>query len=214
MEIRIKRGADEYGPYTPTEVRTYLADGNLARDDIASTDGVTWRPLEHLLATVDGRPPAPAPEGYRPAPVGPRLGAAALDGLVGLVCLAPGLLALREEFVGGMSDRGEMLLVGGAIASVAYGLVKDGLPVGQSLGKRVVGLMVVHLASNRPCSIGQSAVRTLVLLFSNVVPVLGWLVEPILVIATPERRRLGDRAAGTQVIRAADYRPGAGGSVL
>jgi uncharacterized RDD family membrane protein YckC len=207
MEIRIKRETDQYGPYTPEEIRTYLAEGRLDRTDLASTDGVTWRPLEYLLAQVDGRTPAPAPSGYRPAGVGPRIGAAALDGVLGLVFMVPGLLALLAGFDAGGSDDGELLFAAGAIAAVAYGLVKDGLPVGQSLGKRATGLMVVHLDSNRPCSIGQSAVRTLVLLFSNVVPVLGWLVEPIFVIATADRRRLGDRAAGTQVIRAADYRP-------
>jgi uncharacterized RDD family membrane protein YckC len=206
MEIRIKRDTDEYGPYTPAEARTYLADGRLTPDELASTDGVNWRPLKHLLSTLDGPPPAPGSARYSPAGIGARFGAALLDGLVGLVFMTPGLLALAANFDVGMGDSEEMLLVGGAIAAVGYGLVKDGLPVGQSLGKRAAGLMVVHLESNRPCSVGQSAVRTLVLLFSNVVPVLGWLVEPLLVIATPERRRLGDRAAGTEVIRAGDYR--------
>ena len=207
MEIRIKRETDQFGPYTPEEIRTYLAEGRLDRADLASTDGVTWRPLDYLLAQADGRTPAPAPGGYRPAGVGPRIGAAALDGALGLVFMVPGLLGLLAGLDAGGSDDGELLFAAGVIAAVAYGLVKDGLPVGQSLGKRATGLMVVHLDSNRPCSIGQSAVRTLVLLFSNVVPVLGWLVEPILVLATADRRRLGDRAAGTQVIRAADYRP-------
>ena len=132
---------------------------------------------------------------------------------MGLVCVAPGLLHLAANFDVGTSDSAAMLLIVGAIAAAGYGFVKDGLPAGQSLGKRAAGLMVVHLDSNRPCSIGQSAVRTLVLLFSNVVPVLGWLVEPLLVIFTVDRRRLGDRAAGTQVVRVADYRPEPGAPV-
>src|SRR5918993_799175 len=71
MEFRIKREAEQYGPYSLAEVRTYLADGHVTPEDLASTDGVTWRPLRHLLADVDGRPPVrrrPArwPGGSRP----------------------------------------------------------------------------------------------------------------------------------------------------
>ena len=31
MEIRIKRETDQFGPYTPEEIRTYLAEGRLDR---------------------------------------------------------------------------------------------------------------------------------------------------------------------------------------
>jgi uncharacterized RDD family membrane protein YckC len=97
---------------------------------------------------------------------------------------------------------------GGLIGAVVYALVKDALPGGRSVGKRVMGLMVVHLSSNRPCNIWRSALRTLVLLLSNGLPAVGSLIEPLLVLLTKDHRRLGDRAAGTQVIDVADYRPG------
>jgi uncharacterized RDD family membrane protein YckC len=205
MEIRIKRETEQYGPYTPAEARAYLGEGRLAPDDLASTDGASWRPLEEVLAGLAGG--SPATGGYPPGGLAPRFGATMLDLLIGLVFLLPGLLALLSKFDVGMSEGDEMLLVGGAIAAFAYGFVKDGLGRGQSLGKRATGLMVVHLPTNRPCSIGRSAVRTLVLYLSNVLPFVGWLIEPILVIVTQDRRRLGDRAASTQVIRVADYRP-------
>ena len=73
---------------------------------------------------------------------------------------------------------------------------------------KVTGLMVVHLQSSQPCTRGQSALRYLVLFLLNLVPYVGWLIEPIVTLAAAGGRRLGDVAAGTQVIRAADHRPG------
>jgi uncharacterized RDD family membrane protein YckC len=70
-----------------------------------------------------------------------------------------------------------------------------------------MGLMVVHLPSNQPCDRGQSAIRYLVMFLLNLVPYLGWLIEPVVLLAAAGGRRLGDSAAGTQVIRTADYRP-------
>jgi uncharacterized RDD family membrane protein YckC len=216
MEIRIKRGDELYGPYSLPEVRTYLSEDRLAPDDLASTDGATWRPLSDVLAVQEGGAPLVAPgftapralRHYPPGALGARVGAAILDTLIGGAFLAPGLLAWAASFDVGMSDSAGVLLVAGAVAAAAYNFVKDGLRGGQSLGKRAVGLMVVHLPTNRPCSIGQSAIRTLMLFVSNLLPIVGWLIEPILVIATADRRRLGDRAASTQVINLADYREG------
>lgn len=206
MEIRIKRGDERYGPYSLPDVRTYLGEGRLALHDLASTDGESWRLLDELLAHLDGRGPAPAPTAglYRPAGLGARLGAAILDLLVACAFLIPGILVGAARFDVGIGDREMRIIAVSALAAVAYQFVKDGFG-GRSLGKRAAGLMVVHLPTNRPCSILRSAVRTLVIFALNLVFGVGWLLEPILVIATPDRRRLGDRAAATQVIRMADY---------
>ena len=208
MEIRIKRGAEEYGPYTLEEARAYLAEGRLVADDLASADGADGRPLGWLLDLPVGTvaPVPPAPGRYPPAGPGVRFGAALLDTAVALVVLVPGMLATAEMYNGRFGDREIFMLAGGAITGLGYMLLKDGFG-GRSLGKRATGLMVVHLPSNRPCGIGLSIVRMLVVLLANVLPAIGWLIEPILVIVTSDRRRLGDRAASTQVIRLADYRP-------
>jgi uncharacterized RDD family membrane protein YckC len=66
--------------------------------------------------------------------------------------------------------------------------------------------MVVHLPTNQPCTTGQSALRYLVIFLCNLVPYVGWLIEPIVTLAAAGGRRLGDQAAGTQVIEASAYR--------
>jgi uncharacterized RDD family membrane protein YckC len=70
-----------------------------------------------------------------------------------------------------------------------------------------MGLMVVHLPTNLPCDRGQSAIRYLVMCALGLVPYVGWLVEPIVTLVAAGGRRLGDTAAGTQVIRVSDLRP-------
>ena len=107
----------------------------------------------------------------------------------------------------------------GAVAAVAiligvawwlyYSFAKDGWTGGQSLGKRATDLMVVDVRTNQPCTVGQSALRALILLLLNCIPGLGWLIEPIVVFASENGRRLGDLAAGTQVIDTSAYRPAA-----
>jgi uncharacterized RDD family membrane protein YckC len=87
-----------------------------------------------------------------------------------------------------------------------YGFVKDGQQRGQSIGKKRLGLMVVHLPTNAPCTRSQSALRQLVMAGTNLIPYLGWLVEPIAAMAADGGRRLGDQVAGTQVIAVESYR--------
>jgi uncharacterized RDD family membrane protein YckC len=193
MEIRVKRGEEQYGPYLQAEARSYLREGRLVADDLGSTDGVTWRPLRELL-------------GYPPGGLAARFGAALLDFLIALVFLVPGLLAMAQRFDVGVTDEAYLLLGAGGLVGIGYQFVKDGFS-GRSLGKRAAGLIVVHLPTNRPCSIVRSAVRTLVIFLTNGLLGIGWVIEPLLVIVTSDRRRLGDRAASTQVIGVADYQP-------
>lgn len=87
-----------------------------------------------------------------------------------------------------------------------YTLFKDGLGRGQSLGKRLAGLMVVRLDDNTPCSYAASALRNLIKFVLNLIPLIGWLIEPIIVLAQERGQRLGDLAANTQVIEVEHYR--------
>lgn len=60
--------------------------------------------------------------------------------------------------------------------------------------------MVIDLDRNSPCKFGKSCFRNIIMMLVNIIPFVGWLIEPIMVIATEDGRRLGDRVANTQVI--------------
>jgi uncharacterized RDD family membrane protein YckC len=145
---------------------------------------------------------------YPKAPFGGRFVAYLLDSLIVLV----GVLPWAAVIGAGAAGSTALAWIFGAVAlattiwAIVYGFTKDGRPGGQSIGKKAMGLMVVHLPSNQPCTRGQSAVRYLVLFLCNAVPYVGWLVEPIVTLAAQGGRRLGDQAAGTQVIEASAYR--------
>ena len=73
-----------------------------------------------------------------------------------------------------------------------YVLFCDGLPGGQSLGKRFTRTAVVHVETEEPCRYWQSVVR-------NMAMVLG-VIDAIFIVGK-QRRRLGDFMAGTKVVQ-------------
>lgn len=83
----------------------------------------------------------------------------------------------------------ELALVGWFI----YILACDGLPRGQSIGKRFTRSSVVHVETGLPCNYWQSLVRNICLL------VLG-VIDCAFIIGK-QRRRLGDFLAKTKVVR-------------
>jgi len=154
---------------------------------------------------------SPAPGGigqstYPKAPNGPRFVAYLLDGLVafGAIAVAGAFVGLTGLFNGRPGV--PVLIIGAAIVwAIYYNFTKDGREGGQSIGKAAMDLMVVNTKTNQPCSMSESALRAIVLFAVNLVPVVGWLIEPIFVLSDPDGRRLGDKAADTQVIRTSDY---------
>ncbi len=102
----------------------------------------------------------------------------------------------------------------GAIIGAAYMLLKDGLFEGQSIGKKVMKLQVITEGDVK-ADFAVSARRNVIFaipVIVMIVPVLGWIVAPILglviliiellkVINEPKGRRIGDTWAGTQVIK-------------
>ena len=170
------------------------------------------------LDLSDAQPGAAAPPGllrravrYAKAPLLNRLGAYIIDTLVAVVpvllaavlALSFGVYYLPYPFPAGPFA---LLVVGAVLWALYYMLTKDGWGEGQSIGKRAMGLMVVKESTNEPCSKLDSLVRMLVLWGLSSVPLVGWFIEPVMVLATGDGRRLGDRAAGTQVIAQHDYR--------
>ena len=155
---------------------------------------------------------------YPKASLGNRLVAAILDSLIVTGLSSPFLIfsfksvfsIISSVFGGSESSNNTVLYIVSVflfIIALVYGFIKDGLGEGQSWGKKAVGLMVVYLPNNTPCSAGQSCLRYLIGLLLGVIaiiPVIGWLIasliEPIMVLATVDGRRLADKAANTQVI--------------
>jgi uncharacterized RDD family membrane protein YckC len=74
-----------------------------------------------------------------------------------------------------------------------YLLFCDGLPGGQSLGKRITKSSVVHVKTGLPCKYWQSCVRNFSLIVLS--------VFDCMFIAGKQRRRLGDYLGQTKVIR-------------
>jgi len=120
---------------------------------------------------------------YAKADVKRRLFAASIDGLI---VLASFLLYWTSDFV--------LYLAAGA----AYLLFRDAIR-GQSVGKFLLGLVVISLESGRPCSLAGSVGRNLLFLLpgANLVAIF---LETRTVVRDPQGQRLGDRLAQTQVV--------------
>ena len=117
------------------------------------------------------------------ASIGQRFTSQFVDDLVGLaigvlVFIAARSLALPLEL--------------SFIGFVAYVFLCDGLPGGQSLGKRFTKTAVVSASTEEPCRYWQSVVR-------NIAMVLGF-IDAVFILGK-QRRRLGDYIAGTKVVR-------------
>lgn len=165
-------------------------------------------------------------EVYAPAPLGKRFLAFVVDGMIGGLVLFTLVGLLMAYFISAMLFLQWPLLQ--AIAEnttettfnlyilatflsfiwfAYYGLLRDSFKNGQSWGKRLLGLRVIELEGNRPCSRGSSFTRNflgLALAFVAVfLPLIGWtlfFVEPYAVISSKQGQRFGDRWARTQVV--------------
>lgn len=80
----------------------------------------------------------------------------------------------------------------GLLVFMAYTLLSDALPRGQSIGKRIMKIAVVDEKTMQPCTILKSFIRNISLLFLNV---FDWIF-----IFGPKRQRLGDIFAKTTVV--------------
>ncbi|MFM8899090.1 MAG: RDD family protein [Burkholderiales bacterium] len=121
---------------------------------------------------------------YLLASVGDRFTANFIDGIIAMAvgvatfygCKTTGL-ALWWAFIG----------------FLAYTLFRDGMSNGQSVGKRLTKIAVVHAKNEQPCTYWQSFVRNVpmvILGFFDLIPIVG-----------KQRRRVGDFMASTKVVR-------------
>jgi uncharacterized RDD family membrane protein YckC len=108
----------------------------------------------------------------------------------------------------------------GPLAGFAYTLFADGMNFGafrgQSVGKKIMRLRVIHIQRRRPASFRDSALRNApvgVATFFAIIPLWGWLIlgllglplmamEIYLMLSVETGHRLGDVMGDTEVIEA------------
>ena len=120
-----------------------------------------------------------------PASLSARLSAQVFDTAIAALIIVLGL-------AGTTRTSGAPALIAFAL-SLAYLLLADSLPGGQSLGKRLMGIAVVDERTGRPCTLVQALVRNGLLLFLSIID---WLC-----VFSRTRQRLGDKAAHTIVVK-------------
>ena len=141
------------------------------------------------------------------ASLGNRFLAALFDGLITIGLSIPAIIffVLGMSKVDSYSDKDEafgLFIIAFLfyLIPIVYNFIKDGLGQGQSWGKKALDLMVVNLDNNTHCDKGKSFFRNFISGLVAIIPFVGWLIEPIMVLVTEDGRKLGDKAANTQVI--------------
>jgi uncharacterized RDD family membrane protein YckC len=123
------------------------------------------------------------------APLIERLAAQIIDSLIAFAPVIAGIiLAAFSETLGLITT------LAGFVFAFFYLLFADGLPGGQSYGKRIMKTAVVDASSGQPCTFIKSLVRNLLL---SLLGIIDWIF-----IFGKKRQRLGDMAANTIVIKA------------
>jgi hypothetical protein len=149
-------------------------------DDELKSRGVTAENQSDILQRiVDGSAFA---SNERLASLASRVGAQLIDQFFGIA------LMLAVALIGGSDDFRLM----GFCLLIAYFLLSDALPGGQSVGKKFLKIGVVDQLTEQPCTIGKSLLR-------NVTQILG--IFDWVFIFGRKRQRLGDKIARTCVIK-------------
>lgn len=162
-------------------------------------------------------PPPPGPLSVRIAyaGLGGRSLALVVDALVWLVVAIPlaasqgGLQASNGSFR--MELTGVPFLVA-VVAWLAYMTLAEAT-VGASLGKFLVGVRVRRADGGR-LTVTGAVVRNLLRLIDALPYLIPYLVGGVAVARSPQRQRLGDRAAGTVVVRTHSGLPGGDSPIL
>ena len=148
-------------------------------------------------------PPGPLSAGTAYAGLGVRALSLFVDALASLVVAIPlaasqgGLQASNGSFRAELSGIPFLVAV---VAWLAYMTLAEAT-VGASLGKLLVGVRVRRADNDRLTATG-AVVRNLLRLIDALPYFIPYLVGGVAVARSPQRQRLGDRAAGTVVVRA------------
>lgn len=147
---------------------------------------------------------APTDAPYDKAPLGARFVAVMVDGIIASALLPAGIILIaaasaREEF----SVVGVVLVGLGGLWQLAYSFGRD-MFAGAGWGKRLMGLTVVSTSTGMVAKAGSTILRQVVLYALGIIPVIGSLIEPVMVLVDKEGKRVGDKVAKTQVVRSTD----------
>jgi len=148
---------------------------------------VSWSGEERRRAASDPETPA---ETFLPMPADwQSRGLAFLADLL----IYTGLLFGARHFLGE--------ILSGFLAMV-YIVFRDGLFGGQSIGKKILGIRVVHM-DGRPISYVDSSFRNVMFIFYPIYALTAAVIviEALVSLRDPQRRRLGDRIAKTCVVQ-------------
>lgn len=149
---------------------------------------------------------------FEKASLGSRFVASLLDGLISGVLAIPAIVLYAiglsnvtydyEYYTQDYSKAGGYFIAAFMLYLIPliYTFIKDGLGNGQSWGKKAMGLRIIKVENNSKCTKGASALRALVSTLVSMIPLVGWIIEPIMVLTTSDGRRLADKAAGTMVV--------------
>jgi uncharacterized RDD family membrane protein YckC len=143
---------------------------------------------------------------------GARLLAAIVDGLILMAITLPlmwvgGYIELvMESSLRGAAVPFTTTLMWSAVGFVTFMLVQ-GMPLaktGQTLGKKLLGIRIVHLDGSQPTLVTLLVKRYLPVQVTNLVPFVGGLIGlvNVLLIFRADRRCGHDLIAGTQVVKA------------
>lgn len=192
---------------------SYPSDVNFCTKDgaklIVNSDSTTSEQVNPAFNNPF-EPKAQTGQSYQKASIGNRVAAALIDSLILIGICIPAAVVLAFAFFSAFGNKEELtiaLCILGALLSLiplAFLLLKDGYRNGQSPGKKSMKLVVIDLETNMPCTKQQSCIRNVIFLLLGIVPFIGNLIEPIMVFATNDGRRLGDRAAKTMVVDKTD----------
>lgn len=133
--------------------------------------------------------------------IGARIGAQLIDSAVMAVLLGLSLIFFGSlASVAGNEAGGVGVMLGlflGMTLAMGYGFILEGFWDGHTVGKQVFGIKVVE-EDGAECSLGSAFVRNLLEFIDGL---FYYLVGFIVMAASDRRQRLGDRLAGTVVVR-------------
>jgi uncharacterized RDD family membrane protein YckC len=87
--------------------------------------------------------------------------------------------------------------IGWLLIVVLYYVLLEGL-LGRTVGKLATGIKVISESDGRPPGVGRALLRTVLRLIDGL---FGYVLGLIIVVNSARRRRLGDMAADTLVVR-------------
>lgn len=128
------------------------------------------------------------------ASVGQRIGAYLIDAALVAVFIA---ICTGVVVVFDMKESETALIIVTVlvfIIGIGYLFIRDGFD-GQGIGKRIMKIQVIHLKDNQPIGFGRSALRMLV------IRLIGGIIELIILVIQPNKRRAGDWLANTVVLK-------------